>query len=624
MDNRTGVKYSLPPFDVVVCSSWLAVRKCQCPAHIAQSDAVPAAVNNYLDFVDQPDITIRCQQQDMKLPVVNEPTFELRIRCQQVVEHFNSNATPSNLSPSSRLNKLHIPCRAEDSRVYVEHNHFINGIKVTLSVIQGQPFKSTLDVVKGHPTPRWHLYGVSRIEPEVSHNSITPSNKVWLHVQTNDLPPTGPHLAETVLKHVTLDFYWTSTPSSSTILYARLSQIGTTSLDSNNVTPNGHSLETMAMMTGLDRILFALAQSHPLIFSPKRIRWFCNTMRDNKRIVFSLLGIYRNASSPEMKVSMTQSIQRIRGQYPTVPQSSTHLLLETALEAMAYKTVMKGTTKSRTTTRTGRGRDSISTIPITNDTKHIEPDAKMREPIATNTTDNNNNNNHDNNDSDAREPWSTKQKQQPLEDGGKWTNKKLLQQEEASNNNDDDDDDHDVEDYFPSPQLPPFVPGEPSPEYAHLLFISSCSFDNNNNNNTKNNTNNEQRAALVLDCNTGPNFGDEIGKRADLALNYHHQDQQQQQQQAQQQQRQRQECLELDLEMDEWRRSEQVEQESEVDQSNFSDFNDFSEEEEEEQNKLFEEDDESALVDEDEDLEMWGEDEDGDEGGVEAIMVEEK
>lgn len=74
MDNRTGVKYSLPPFDVVVCSSWLAVRKCQCPAHIAQSDAVPAAVNNYLDFVDQPDITIRCQQQDMKLPVVNGNT----------------------------------------------------------------------------------------------------------------------------------------------------------------------------------------------------------------------------------------------------------------------------------------------------------------------------------------------------------------------------------------------------------------------------------------------------------------------------------------------------------------------------------------------------------------------
>lgn len=145
--------------------------------------------------------------------------------------------------------------------------------------------------------------------PILPNLTFTTSLEVWLHVQTNDLPPTGPHLAETVLKHVTLDFYWTSTPSSSTILYARLSQIGTTSLDSNNVTPNGHSLETMAMMTGLDRILFALAQSHPLIFSPKRIRWFCNTMRDNKRIVFSLLGIYRNASSPEMKVSMTQSIQ---------------------------------------------------------------------------------------------------------------------------------------------------------------------------------------------------------------------------------------------------------------------------------------------------------------------------
>ena len=136
------------------------------------------------------------------------------------------------------------------------------------------------------------------------------SSEVWLHVQTNDLPPTGLHFTETVLKHVTLDFYWTSTSSSSTILYTRLSsQLGATSLNPNNITPNGHSLETMAMMTGLDKILFALAQSHPLIFSPKRIRWFCNTMRDNRRIMFSLLGIYHSASSPKMKVSMTQSIQ---------------------------------------------------------------------------------------------------------------------------------------------------------------------------------------------------------------------------------------------------------------------------------------------------------------------------
>lgn len=138
------------------------------------------------------------------------------------------------------------------------------------------------------------------------------SLEIWLHVQANDLPPTGPHFAEPVLKHVILDFNWTSTSSSSTILYTRLSsQLGTTSLDPNNIIPSGHSLETMAMMTGLDKIVFALAQSHPLILSPKRIRWFCNTMRDNRRIAFSLLGIYRNASSPKMRVSMTQSIQVI-------------------------------------------------------------------------------------------------------------------------------------------------------------------------------------------------------------------------------------------------------------------------------------------------------------------------
>ncbi|KAF9538886.1 hypothetical protein EC957_006068 [Mortierella hygrophila] len=278
-------------------------------------------------------------------------------------------------------------------------------------------------------------------------------------------------------------------------------------------------------------------------------------MRDNRRIVFSLLGIYRNASSPEMKVSMTQSIQ-----------------------AIAYKTVMNETTKSRTTTtRIGPRRDLISSIPIPKSTNNTDANAEMRETIATNVTDN-----------DAREPW--KQQQSEKEDEGKGTNEEQQQQEEA-NNDDDDGDDDDVGDYFPSPKLPPLAPREPSHEHQHFLFMSSYSFNNNTTN-----INIEQGAAHVPDCDTNPNVGDEICERTDLALN-HRQNQNQQQQR-----RQRQECLELDLEMDEWRSREQDEQ-GEGDQSDFSDFNDFSEEE---QNQLFEED-RGELVDEDEDSEMWKE-----------------
>lgn len=77
MGDRIGVECSLPPFDVVVCSSWLAMRKCQCPAHIAQSAATPAAVNNGqvpVAGMDPLVIASGCQQQDKKFPVVNGST----------------------------------------------------------------------------------------------------------------------------------------------------------------------------------------------------------------------------------------------------------------------------------------------------------------------------------------------------------------------------------------------------------------------------------------------------------------------------------------------------------------------------------------------------------------------
>lgn len=163
------------------------MRKCQCPAHIAQSAATPADVNNDqvpMAIVDQPVVASGYQQQDIDFPVVNgntkrhlhhyralnvihkdafdppshqiiltvdfilEPAFELRIRCRQIVEHSSATASPSPLNPSPSPTESYIPYRVKDGRVYVEHNHFINGIKVTSSVARGQPFLSTLDVVK--------------------------------------------------------------------------------------------------------------------------------------------------------------------------------------------------------------------------------------------------------------------------------------------------------------------------------------------------------------------------------------------------------------------------------------------------------------------------------------------
>ncbi|KAK3831002.1 MAG: hypothetical protein J3R72DRAFT_249206 [Linnemannia gamsii] len=99
----------------------------------------------------------------------------------------------------------------------------------------------------------------------------------------------------------------------------------------------------MVMQTGLNRVLVALAKDHqPLIFSPKRMRWFSSVMEDNKRIVNSLMGIYQNTTGVEIKDSMNQSFQRMQAQFPSVPQGNRHLLLATAFEAQTYKVVMAG------------------------------------------------------------------------------------------------------------------------------------------------------------------------------------------------------------------------------------------------------------------------------------------
>ncbi|KAG0296981.1 hypothetical protein BGZ96_008017 [Linnemannia gamsii] len=380
MDDRTSFDYSLPPFDVVVRSSWLAKRKCHCPAHIAQSSSADAICEDQV-------VRLVGRLDDTK------PVFDLRIRCRQVVEHFTATtaataataATITHPNPSIPLiprspiellddHQHHYPCRVKDGRVLVEHNHFINS--------------------------------------------------------------------------------------------------------------------------------------------------------------------------------------RIRQQFPTVPQGNTALLLETALEALAYRTVMTGGTKSRTTrpwTGVGlgsgrRSRDSSTSLPILNDANNADADAEMEVPMATiNTNDNLK-------DIDAREPTSFIQRSQQWEKRKRRTNEDL--QLEKGN-------DGAVESF-----LQPFVPREPSNEQQYILFISSS---NNNNNNEPPPPSPSPHAAAaaapILNCN--------------LAL-YQYCNQQQHDHDDDEQ------CLELDLEMDEWDK-----------QSEQSDFFDISEEEQ----QLDDDDDE----DEDVDLELWRE-----------------
>ncbi|KAF8947087.1 hypothetical protein BGZ47_010332 [Haplosporangium gracile] len=135
-----------------------------------------------------------------------------------------------------------------------------------------------------------------------------------------------------------------------------------------------------------------------------------------------------------------------------------------------------------------------------------------------------------------------------------------------------------------------------------------------------NNSSNEQPAAatpaLVPDRSTSHssprNFGvDETDEqRADQALNPYYQQLRQKQQRPDDYQ-----CLEIGLEMDEWRRSEQGEQ---SEQSDFSDFDDFSEEEQHQQQ--FEDE-------ENEDEDMWEEEEEEEEeekkkDDVDTVMKE--
>jgi hypothetical protein len=99
--------------------------------------------------------------------------FELRVRCLQVVEQLG--ATPIAPDPilldSAPIAIIPTPCRVKDSRLYVEHNHFINGMNVTSSVVQGLPILTTLYnnvSEKGGGTKRDNKRGIRRRRDETS------------------------------------------------------------------------------------------------------------------------------------------------------------------------------------------------------------------------------------------------------------------------------------------------------------------------------------------------------------------------------------------------------------------------------------------------------------------------
>lgn len=81
MEDKTRAEYNLPPFDVVVRSSWLAKRKCHCPAHIAQSSSPPAAISedHVVAVVDKLDDASENQQQDLNKPLWNGNTKKCRV-----------------------------------------------------------------------------------------------------------------------------------------------------------------------------------------------------------------------------------------------------------------------------------------------------------------------------------------------------------------------------------------------------------------------------------------------------------------------------------------------------------------------------------------------------------------
>lgn len=255
---------------------------------------------------------------------------------------------------------------------------------------------------------------------------------------------------------------------------------------------------------------------------------------------------------------------------------------------------MTGGTKSKTTTiKTGlgsgsgcRSRDSSTPLPILNDANNADAGAEMKVPMATNNTNNNCNNN------DAREPTSLIQRTQQWKKRGERTNGDL----EREKGNDD------VVEGFKDTCLQPCVPREPSNEHQDMLFISS----------SNNNTNElspplppsppPAATALIPDCGTNLNsprnrnsfdiMNEITDKRqlADLALSQNCNQQQHEYDDDEQ-------CLELDLEMDEWDK-----------QSEQSDFFDISEEEQQlDDDDVDDEDGKFGLVEEDEevDLELW-------------------
>ncbi|KAF9098251.1 hypothetical protein BGX23_006667 [Mortierella sp. AD031] len=317
METSPGVFVGIDPFEVIVRSEKLEDRPCQCPAHLA----VPNDEQDGQVSADEPsnNDTSLLDEVFMKDP----PTTGSEGRAA-------TTTTTAISTPESVLKTT--ACRVEDARVCVEHNHFINGTNMTPSVVQGQPLLCTLHG-KDHPMPRWSKYGISWIEPEASDDSEAVNNKIWLHFHSNRLAPHSQHLDRAVLRYIILDFYWVS--SSPDILQSQLFQHNL------NTLMTTHSLETMGMMAGLNRTLVQFSVNHPLIFSPKWINRFYGMMRDYCACASSALAVYRRSTSAQAKALMTENIQGIREQYPSVSSDDLPLLLETSVESLSNRLILE-------------------------------------------------------------------------------------------------------------------------------------------------------------------------------------------------------------------------------------------------------------------------------------------
>ncbi|KAF9585849.1 hypothetical protein BGW38_000447 [Lunasporangiospora selenospora] len=91
----------------------------------------------------------------------------------------------------------------------------------------------------------------------------------------------------------------------------------------------------------LDKSLSKLQQTlmtrHPLVFSVDAIQDYLRIQSHIGSIAMSITSLYYRATDSVRKEEMTKSLDKIRLQFPKVPESDVLMLLEHALEAHAYR-----------------------------------------------------------------------------------------------------------------------------------------------------------------------------------------------------------------------------------------------------------------------------------------------